>query len=711
MARYLALSLQDSISRLRSFGGDQSDRVHDAQQQHLDHEVGIFGAIQAGDLPRVLQCIEEDKAALSKRDGAGAAPIHAAFLYGKADLGKVLLQKYPECALHKYVGTLYTGENILHIAIVQRDVPLALWLLERSPQLLNAEATGHFFEPAGDAYFGGYPLLFAVSSNQPAIVERILCCDLPEAPGGLQNSVLLQDRFGNTALHMAVIHDLPAMYDFLLTHTASAFGAASAVDFAKTLNHQHLTPLALAAAMGRAAMFRHILDCNSRDSWEYGPIKCKLVPIWSLEQPRVYVDRVKGLAKRSKEKLALACICANAYQPMTNCLRLRNGKVAQEVEDGRLELAQVPEVQQLLDAKWQLFGKAHFYKKLVTVMGVQVLWVAGMVLPNHWRLDYDNVFNYPVSNGFIIAIEGVVLISALHRLFRELQGYAHKGWSHISHTHGAATLEKVLGTLFSVFYITSWILRLSRCLNEEDILASAAGLVGWCYSCFFLLGFRSTGPFIIMIMEIIMYDMRRIIVVWFSVLVAYTTALYLVLYWQADTGVNQYFQQMLYQVYATVGLFQSNSINSDWMPITLSLMFSVLVSILLINLLIAMMSATFSRVDANSEWRWCIEKANIMAAFEASLGVREMEQCRRRYAVPGGTVDDQFADLYLQVKVVDPGWKLQKACNSSSSPARSPSTVSHRSCQPMLPPLSPPPVEPGSPDTGAATTVRDASDW
>lgn len=39
-------------------------------------------------------------AALSKRDGAGAAPIHAAFLYGKADLGKVLLQKYPECALH-----------------------------------------------------------------------------------------------------------------------------------------------------------------------------------------------------------------------------------------------------------------------------------------------------------------------------------------------------------------------------------------------------------------------------------------------------------------------------------------------------------------------------------------------------------------------------------------------------------------------------------
>lgn len=36
------------------------------------------------------------------------------------------------------------------------------------------------------------------------------------AGGGLQNSVLLQDRFGNTALHMAVIHDLPAMYDFLL---------------------------------------------------------------------------------------------------------------------------------------------------------------------------------------------------------------------------------------------------------------------------------------------------------------------------------------------------------------------------------------------------------------------------------------------------------------------------------------------------------------
>eukprot|EP00667_Euglena_gracilis_P029231 EG_transcript_38372 len=114
----------------------------------------------------------------------------------------------------------------------------------------------------------------------------------------------------------------------------------------------------------------------------------------------------------------------------------------------------------------------------------------------------------------------IVLISALQRLFDEARGLMRKGKRYIFQTHGAAALEQSLGTLFSVFYITSWILRLCNCLDEEDILASAAGLVGWCYSFFFLLGFRSTGPFIIMIMEIIKYDMRRIIVMWFAVLVA-----------------------------------------------------------------------------------------------------------------------------------------------------------------------------------------------
>eukprot|EP00667_Euglena_gracilis_P026675 EG_transcript_32319 len=125
------------------------------------------------------------------------------------------------------------------------------------------------------------------------------------------------------------------------------------------------------------------------------------------------------------------------------------------------------------------------------------------------------------------------------------------------------------------------------------------------------------------------------------------------------------------------------------MPILLTLTNMVLVLILLINLLIAMMSNTFNRVDNNAEWRWYIERANIMASFEASLTAREMEFCRRKYAVPlGGTADDEFADLYLQVKIVNPQWKLQssKANDSPRSAASSNAVLQRTRPAPMAMP-------------------------
>ena len=69
-----------------------------------------------------------------------------------------------------------SGENILHMTIIGRNIEETRWLLdfyrdhEHSvtyglEKLLTANASGQFFYYGGNNYFGGYPLHFAVCSN------------------------------------------------------------------------------------------------------------------------------------------------------------------------------------------------------------------------------------------------------------------------------------------------------------------------------------------------------------------------------------------------------------------------------------------------------------------------------------------------------------------------------------------------------------------
>ena len=126
----------------------------------------IRSAITDGCLSEVLRITAEDPDCMSLRDPAGAAPVHFAFLLGRDEIGKELVQRYPQCTTWVYSHGPYEGENLLHIAIVRQNEELVQWLLTANPEVLNAEALGPFFNPSGPTYFGGYPLLFAVSTNQ-----------------------------------------------------------------------------------------------------------------------------------------------------------------------------------------------------------------------------------------------------------------------------------------------------------------------------------------------------------------------------------------------------------------------------------------------------------------------------------------------------------------------------------------------------------------
>lgn len=178
---------------------------------------------------------------LKIRDTVGGAIIHIAYLYGKYDIGRYLVQLDPQSATivyekpeifenftlfgsDKLVGP-YNGENILHMVISQRQYNETAWLLnffmeydKKHPKerllhkLLSAQTLGQFFQPSvrgeNTLYFGEYPILFAVCANDIRLVRLILL--------GNPNYIFIRDSHGNNCLHMCVLHNLHGMYNYLL---------------------------------------------------------------------------------------------------------------------------------------------------------------------------------------------------------------------------------------------------------------------------------------------------------------------------------------------------------------------------------------------------------------------------------------------------------------------------------------------------------------
>ena len=330
----------------------------------------------------------------------GESPIHTCFLLGLKEFGYKVIERFyttPEAISVGYKSDLelwkgpsklesgwedglYTGETCLHMAIVQEDMPLVEYLLDRHISLLT-RARGLFFQPRlirqrivgldiwrllserwgavraerssrrvsftqmlelrfeggeeqyftgwellkawafglvfkshlpgvtslnfinrySSCYYGEYPLSFAASVGSTvaasmlynyqkvrAAARRPMAAferrewDLQRArldgwvaaapatdaaaPADTALFVNAMDAFGNTALHMAVLHRRRDMIDWLAGTPEGRAGL-------EILNHDGLTPFTLAARLGEAGIFHHMLNTHlSETMWAFGKV-------------------------------------------------------------------------------------------------------------------------------------------------------------------------------------------------------------------------------------------------------------------------------------------------------------------------------------------------------------------------------------------------------------------------------------------------------
>eukprot|EP00466_Bigelowiella_natans_P013853 jgi/Bigna1/139376/aug1.50_g14084 len=502
--------------------------------------------------------------------------------------------------------TEYRGENCLHIAIVNQNIELVKLLVEACPNQLHQEVTGNFFSPGKPCYYGGYPLSFAVSTNQPDILLYLL---------DKKANMEAQDHFcGNTAMHMAVIHGMKDMYDLLaqewtnrqkiIKTPSNAPFPQRRSDLSMVRNAKGESCLTLAASVGSKEMFQHVLETNRQTLWKYGPVTCTL---YDLEE----LDPLDPTSRR--------------------------GALEHLILQERLELISLLRIKDLVDRKWAAFGRRQFVKKSLGTIGYIIVFLIAVLLPRSSRAR---------------AVFELLLVALTSR----------NTWKHVREVnmhdsirdhvlrHGVAKLQSVssLACMFSIL-IAIWCRISGGSVIDENAALSILSLGIWFNLLWVLLGFRFTGHYVIMLYNMIISDMGVFLMIAFVFLGGFSTSFHL-LGVNVGEGNQGLLDQVEYCIAAMLGSFELETYRlAPYRRLTtsLALIYVVLLSVLLVNMLIAKMGDTYARISDEADKRWQLEKARLIWSMERSMtgNERRCKSCVYWVSVKG--------KRYLQVEEVD----------------------------------------------------------
>jgi len=178
------------------------------------------------------------------------------------------------------------------------------------------------------------------------------------------------------------------------------------------------------------------------------------------------------------------------------------------------------------------------------------------------------------------------------------------------------------------------ILRVTQSPAEDFFLLAAELIVGL-YVLALLLGFRLTGPYIIMISKMLANDVAKFLIIFFLLLWTFGTATYVMVDATYDPsfegpGFNfpvfdMWWERIQLLGLSTLGQVSFDGFNQDarvsYAPISslLYLAYIIVVTICLLNLLIAMMGNTMNAVAARANEEWHLAYAQIIMSIEGEM--------------------------------------------------------------------------------------------
>jgi len=530
---------------------------------------------------------------LDKRGAVGETPLHLMFLNNSSkhiSIAKILLDICPELVYDYYEGTEYYGEGCLHFAIIQDNLEAVELLLNTKILDLHARARGKFFLPVdvkrgdvilnkkqfqGYAYYGEYPLSFAASLGNHKVYDMLVDsgCDPTK-----------RDRFGNNLLHLTVIHDQPDMFYYASNHGTSKADA-------DLMNNDGLTPLALAAKLGKKEMFRKILNFSSRQYWSYNTVTCSAYPLKSFDT-----------------------IDVNGETDWNSALMF----IIRGKKESHLDMLSDGVVHHLLQCKWEKFARKKFLRLLLSfILHVLCLSVAVYLRPDDPRdLHYGSTptdYARFVFEATTVAICVLVLFFIGREVF--LEGFTgfYQNVSSIP-----ARITYVFGCLL---VITCVPFRFTDLTLTEDWLLMIATPGIWSYALFFLRNTSITGPFITTIYRMFRSDIVRFAVIYIIILITFALAFFVQFKGMNVENFTTFDDVLMTLLQQSFGEFNyENILQARYreLSIFLFVVFMLFVHVLLLNMLIAMMTQTFEKIKKLSEKIWRRQWASMIIVMERS---------------------------------------------------------------------------------------------
>ncbi|XP_032691280.1 uncharacterized protein LOC116853977 [Odontomachus brunneus] len=531
-------------------------------------------------------------------------------------IARTLLKCFPRLAIDVVEGEEYLGASALHLAIAYSNNELVQDLVEAGA-IISQRAIGSFFLPKdqqrmnparntdyeGLAYLGEYPLAWAACCTNESVYNLLL--DSGADPDE-------QDSFGNMILHMVVVCDKLDMFGYALRHPK--LPARNGI-----VNAAGLTPLTLACQLGRAEVFREMLELSAREFWRYSNITCSAYPLNALDT--LLPDG------RTNWNSALFIILNGTKEEHLDML------------DGGI-------IQRLLEEKWKTFARLQFLKRLI----ILVFHLASLSLAVYFRpADMDAVLlQWPeeITDVVRIAAECSTVLGVLSYILVQLGGEMINigPLSFLKQlSHEPAKLIFVISNLLILACIPC---RIAGNRHAEDAILVFAVPGSWFLLMFFAGAIRLTGPFVTMVYSMITGDMLTFGIIYTIVLFGFSQSFYFL--YKGFPGVKS----SLYHSYPStwMALFQitlgdynyaelSNLTYSN-LSKTVFAIFMVLVPILLLNMLIAMMGNTYAHVIEQSEKEFVKQWAKIVVSLERAVSQKDAHNYLQEYSIKLGPGDD-----------------------------------------------------------------------
>ncbi|XP_077924175.1 transient receptor potential cation channel subfamily V member 3 isoform X8 [Halichoerus grypus] len=355
-------SPQDDVTETPSNPNSPSANLAKEEQRRKKKRLKkrIFAAVSEGCVEELLELLRELQELCRRRRGLDVADflMHklTASDTGKTCLMKALLNINPNTKeivrillafaedndiLDRFINAAYTeeaykGQTALNIAIERRQGDVTALLIAAGADV-NAHARGFFFNPKylhEGFYFGETPLALAACTNQPEIVQLLMENE--------QTDITSQDSRGNNILHalVTVAEDFKTQNDFVKRMYDMILLRSGTWELETMHNNDGLTPLQLAAKMGKAEILKYILSREIKEKplrslsrkftdWAYGPVSSSLYDLTNVDT--------------MTENSVLEIIVYN-----TNI-------------DNRHEMLTLEPLHTLLHMKWKKFAKYMFF--------------------------------------------------------------------------------------------------------------------------------------------------------------------------------------------------------------------------------------------------------------------------------------------------------------------------------------------------------------